>query len=323
MAMKRKIDDHNGDQILRLNKSTLEIYKRNLQIYKIGRQNIAALPSKKEEPLKTEQKLKTFLDHCTGRNLSAGGDLEKYLKNLRNYTLSSDQLHIIENLLKRDPCSLVLSNLCGCEITIRKILCLRPGYWLNDEIINFYMVMLQRRHDRLVEQKQRNTKFLFENSFLMATLFPEESKQYSFGETLKRRAIKKDVLNQERIFIPINISNTHWTLLIIFLDEKKLCYYNSLKDGGSKWLNIALTWLKDVSKEIKGADDDFNIEEWKLIESDPTNVPQQHNIFDCGVFTIYCADYISDDLPLTYNQDQMPMNRKRICQAILNCSLPY
>ncbi|RYY81263.1 hypothetical protein EON63_15820 [archaeon] len=51
--------------------------------------------------------------------------------------------------------------------------------------------------------------------------------------------------------------------------------------------------------------------------------PQQENGFDCGVFTIMAADFLSDDLPLEYDQNEMEERRYRIAQYILKGSLPY
>lgn len=52
-------------------------------------------------------------------------------------------------------------------------------------------------------------------------------------------------------------------------------------------------------------------------------VPQQRNGVDCGVFTIICADFTSDNLNLSYNQSNIPLFRKKIIMSILRGSLNY
>jgi sentrin-specific protease 1 len=52
-------------------------------------------------------------------------------------------------------------------------------------------------------------------------------------------------------------------------------------------------------------------------------VPQQQNGYDCGVFSIMCADYVSDNLPLSYVQEDMQNNRVKIAAAIRRGHLTY
>ena len=52
-------------------------------------------------------------------------------------------------------------------------------------------------------------------------------------------------------------------------------------------------------------------------------VPQQSNYVDCGVFTIVCADVLSDNLNLSYNQTNIPLFRNKIGMSIIRGSLNY
>ena len=47
--------------------------------------------------------------------------------------------------------SRVVAHKYNIEMTVSKMQCLRPGTWLNDEAINFYMAMLQERSDTKVK----------------------------------------------------------------------------------------------------------------------------------------------------------------------------
>jgi Ulp1 family protease len=44
---------------------------------------------------------------------------------------------------------------------------------------------------------------------------------------------------------------------------------------------------------------------------------------DCGIFAMLCADFLSDDLCLTYNMNDMEFYRLKIAAAILKGSLSY
>ena len=41
-----------------------------------------------------------------------------------------------------------------------------------------------------------------------------------------------DIFSKKKIFIPINIGNSHWTLLLIDLMIKTISYYDSYRNGG-------------------------------------------------------------------------------------------
>ena len=113
--------------------------------------------------------------------------------------------------------------------------------------------------------------------------------------------------------------------MIIFVQQKQIRYNNSTYASGINFMKAALRWLGDEveSKPKKYKMCGFNQAEWNLLNVSPDEVPKQGNGFDCGMFSIYCADYVSDDLPLTYNQAQMDNNRYRVFDAILKGQLRY
>lgn len=122
----------------------------------------------------------------------------------------------------------------------------------------------------------------------------------------------------DKLFFPINISNIHWTLAVIYIQKGEIHYHDSMSGKGKKYTEGLLHWLKDEHKRCK--EGQALQGDWKLIDTD---VPQQENDNDCGVFTIINADFISDDLPLEYSHKNMPFFRKKIGCDILRGSLNY
>lgn len=58
--------------------------------------------------------------------------------------------------------------------------------------------------------------------------------------------------------------------------------------------------------------------------SQPGNQPpQQQNGYNCGVFVITAMDYLADDLPLCYDQNDVDNNREKIAAAIHRGSLAH
>lgn len=218
------------------------------------------------------------------------------------------------------------------EITERKFICLRELEWLNDEIINFYMNMLSIYDQQLCKRISARKKSMFFNSFFMHRLLVT-SNEYDYNQVTrwtKNRRRDINIFEMDKIFFPINYRNNHWTLAIIYVQKKEIHYFDtyveygnrtgySYKDKSDYYCNGLLKWVIDEGKrkKVHGMEN-----EWKLINRS-SNIPQQNNDNDCGVFTIVCADYLSDDLPLTYNQGHIGYWRMKIATDILRGHLLY
>ena len=129
-------------------------------------------------------------------------------------------------------------------------------------------------------------------------------------------------MKMNKLVFPINISNTHWVLTVAYLEEKRISFLDSLGGKGEKYLRHILDYIfieagrfDEYKKKMKKSD-------W-LLESMGTRCPQQQNNFDCGVFVILYADFLSDNLPLLFKQKDIPSYRLKIASSILHGSLPY
>ena len=211
----------------------------------------------------------------------------------------------------------------GIDITQTKFKCLDSSTWLNDEPINFYMLMLKERDTKLCEiDSNRQPSWFFSSLFInrLMNLGVGGSQQYDYAG-VKRWSKKFDVFAQKRIYMPVNINNSHWTLLVVKVDKKEIHFYDSMNGAGTKYLEAAQRWIVDEAKAKKNMIIDPN--EYKLVKKQ-LSMPQQNNGYDCGVFSTMCADYLSDDLPLNcYSQTEMNMFRVKIGAAILRGSLNY
>jgi len=106
----------------------------------------------------------------------------------------------------------------------------------------------------------------------------------------------------------------------MYIKEKRIQYYDSMNGGGERYLNAARRFLRDEAEKL--GNKSFNHDEWDLI---PTldDTPQQHNGTDCGVFTVMFADFITDNLPLQFSQQNIELFRRKICANILRGELNY
>ncbi|KAK7906352.1 cysteine proteinase [Apiospora marii] len=133
--------------------------------------------------------------------------------------------------------------------------------WLNDTIVNGYMHLITGNHDvcflssHFLERFNPNMRWRFENG--------------------------KCPLESEFVLMPIN-ENYHWYLLVMYKryfpatdhHERVVCFLDSL--GASMHISSFKNWTKYL--EARG-------DRW-TVQKKEVQVPQQKNLFDCGVFVL-------------------------------------
>lgn len=67
----------------------------------------------------------------------------------------------------------------------------------------------------------------------------------------------------------------------------------------------------------------IDVSEWATEAAGRGGTPQQDNGFDCGMFTVMYADFLSDDLPLAFDQSDISEFRRKAVAAILRGELSY
>lgn len=97
--------------------------------------------------------------------------------------------------------------------------CIAPGKWLNDEVINFYMGMLQEKDNALCAARTGRRPSHFFNLFFVSKLL--EGGAYSY-RNVKRWTKKIDIFEKDKIFCPVNIANTHWTMCVVHMTERRI-----------------------------------------------------------------------------------------------------
>lgn len=160
---------------------------------------------------------------------------------------------------------------------------LQPGQWVNDEIINYFLKnCLAKRDEKLCAAQPERKRSHFFNSYFVQTLFDEKNNnpslrgRYSY-KNVKRWSKKvpgKDIFNLRYIFCPINLDNMHWTSAVIFMEEKKVQYFDSLGGTDRVKLEGLLEYVKDEYKAKKGGE--MDVSEWKLVGC-TSDTPRQLN----------------------------------------------
>lgn len=152
----------------------------------------------------------------------------------------------------------------------------------------------------------------------MAQLGTKYKSNYSYKdvERWSRRVHGNDIFQMDKLFFPINIDNTHWTVAVVDMTNKRIEYYDSYHLPGKKYVDALFDYLQDEHQTKKGTPLP-NKEEWKLIYC-ISDSPYQTNNYDCGVFVCLLCDFLSSGSPLTYAEIHMGQWREFIVLALLD-----
>lgn len=201
----------------------------------------------------------------------------------------------------------VLSEGFGLSLTRKDLQTLSNLNWLNDEVINFYMnLLVERSKDpNLPSVNTFNTFF-----------YP---KLRSSGYSAVRRWTKKmDIFAKDILLVPVHLG-MHWCLSVVDFRKKSVTYFDSMGGSNDEACHILCDYLQQESRDKKGKELDTS--GWTLYSKKQSEIPQQMNGSDCGMFTCKYADYITKDKPITFTQKHMPYFRRRMVWEILNHKL--
>jgi len=229
-------------------------------------------------------------------------------------SLSKAEVKRIKAAMNAGPDDKVVASANKDSITRSSLKKLRGMSWLNDEIINMYMQLLSLRDERLCEANKERKPSHFFNSFFLTVLLKDG---YSGVRRWTRRA-KVDVFALSKIFVPVNLQNTHWCMLVVDVQRKVIQYYDSMGGSGRSCLDTMESYMAQEHKDKRGVPIPPSLKWKKVCTTDET--PRQKNGSDCGVFSIMFAEFLSLDLPLEFDQSNMALFRQRIALQLLEQS---
>lgn len=126
----------------------------------------------------------------------------------------------------------------------------------------------------------------------------------------------KDIFNLSKIIFPINQGNQHWTSAVIYMEEQRIQYYDSLGGKGKHYLQVLLQYIQDEHLDKKKTPLKCP-ELWTLVPC-TEDTPRQQNGYDCGVFTCVFADFLSIDRSFEgFDPSDMALYRQHIALSII------
>ena len=149
----------------------------------------------------------------------------------------------------------VLCSRFNIDMDRKRFRCLRSRQWLNDEVINYYMGLLQERSDK--EAKSASGGATQRRVWFASTFFLTKLREngYSFANvrrwTREKRGpgdrILTNVLDVDLIIIPRHFG-PHWTCIVVDVPGRTVTHYDSLgsEDGtAAADLQCVVHWLCD------------------------------------------------------------------------------
>lgn len=208
---------------------------------------------------------------------------------------------------RHQPEHVVITEKFSIPIGSKEFKRLVSPHWLNDEVINAYLIMIQRRSEENSSKLPSVHSF---NTHFYTTLC---DRGY---EAVQRWTRRTDLFAKDIVFVPVHLG-MHWVLSVIDFRHKVIRYLDSLHGNNEKALRILKNYLEQEHLDKKKAPFDFN--GWTF--TCEKNCPAQQNGFDCGVFTCVNAEFLSRNAELSFGQKEMLYFRDKIAYELLTESL--
>ncbi|XP_054653572.1 sentrin-specific protease 2 [Dunckerocampus dactyliophorus] len=217
-------------------------------------------------------------------------------------------------LAQSDP-NLVLSAAFKLRITQRDLATLQEGGWLNDEVINFYLSLVMKQ----CSDPAAGVRVYSFSTFFYPKLRGGGGAGQPGGHAAVRRWTKVvDLFLYDLVLVPLHLG-VHWALAVIDLKAKTVKSYDSMGQRHDDICSLLLLYLKEEHKAKKGRE--LDSAKWTVSCMRASEIPQQKNGSDCGVFACKYAEYIAKGRPLTFKQWHMPLFRKLMIWEILHQKL--
>jgi len=198
-------------------------------------------------------------------------NMTQSLISYRFLPLEQHDTNLVENILSGPANDDVIIYKFATLMTRAKLKCLHDEEWLNDEVINFYMLLLKDCSDSYYyKDPDIRLKSHYFSSYFMTRLLYRNKYDYN---QVKRWSKKFDIFSLEKIFFPININNTHWILIVVRMLEKMISLYDSLNNVYPMHTDAVMKWIVDEGRVKKGVI--VNKCEWTIVSKPIPQAPRR------------------------------------------------
>ena len=233
---------------------------------------------------------------------------------------SDEDTAIIHSLMHATPRLSYGLLFTGCSIHNESLLTLLPLEWVNDEIINAFLLKV------LKPRLPHTAGVWILNSYFMSTLLQtgtngRATPSYCFARVKrwdKLIRIKGKILGKSLIFVPINHQNVHWLFLWANTDTYTIALVDpqGRKPQNMLYLNAMRDYLDQKRSDYNNVDgwkDPHPDKEWELLDLSES-FPRQYNDCDCGIFTLVNITLLAQGLHVdseTYSEQSLDRSATR------------
>lgn len=170
------------------------------------------------------------------------------------------------------------------KLSLRSIRTLRRAAWLNDEVIDAFLALVQIKNSEI---------------FVFSTFFWEKlntgKDSYNFqGVRQWTRRKNVDIFAKSLVLVPVNLNEVHWILAAVdFRDFTISLYDSSFREFADFHPHVVAQlnrYLADEFSEVRGPRKKLPALRW--VPCSPS-LPQQLNDNDCGVFVCLFAAFLA------------------------------
>ena len=265
---------------------------------------------------KTNYKKKKSICKKIGKEDTVNLNIKRYYRKLKYIKLDPEYCILMDNNLKMNRDHIVTENLdFEYDVSVDDLLKVMNNEWLNDNVINFYLCLLQKRNIQRYNVRANLRVYIFSsfffqklnnNGYLGVKRWSKSSKFSKFNNA-------KSIFDFDKIIIPIHSGN-HWYCGCINFKTTSIECYDSLNNNSLHFFKTIGDYLVNECKSKTGYE--MDLQKWNL-KDNKDFYPQQNNTKDCGIFTLKCMDWLSDDLYPDYKQADISYFRKRLVIEIL------
>ncbi|WFD21277.1 Ulp1 peptidase [Malassezia caprae] len=181
----------------------------------------------------------------------------------------------------------VVASMTGAQVEAHDMAKLRPGQWLNDEVINFYGQLIQQRANQAAPQPGDASPCWAVHVF--SSFFWQNLSTRGYAG-VRRWSRHVDLFTKDLVLMPINLGQAHWVCAAIDLRLRRFAYYDSVGMRSPAVLQRLRAYLTDELKDKHGLA--LCLDDWEDYCAGDTS-PQQSNGYDCGVFAAQTLEQLS------------------------------
>ena len=208
--------------------------------------------------------------------------------------------------------------------------------YITDEIVGLYINMMNARNQQMraiegYSGKLRNTYF-FPSMFFSNIWDKNRTPAYDFSkqqpkndESLSAKQ-RGDVFERDLAFVVVNISNQHWTLIVINFIKRRIEYFDGFDRGGkllgtpAVYINVVRRWLMDEKIRLSNGEETWDTTGWSYhVWTREQGKPGQDDGYNCGIIALQVANYYAQRGKLAFGAWQQ--FRLRMLSEIINGEL--